>query len=625
MAPVKFFLRPAAAHAAGGAGGGGAGGGAASAGGGSDGGKIAVRVSNRYDFLSTAHLAFEWRAVLLGEPAAVGAAAECGVSGDGGGWQRLDGAPVVESHSEGALALPLTRAGLLAALRAAHARAAAAAGAQAGPVPPLPPRASDALVEVRAVLRAAAPWAPAGHAVAAAQLAPLSDADVAAADDDGDIAAALRRAAGGAGRLAIERRPDGGVRVTGPGGLAVEVCGRRGCITSLERGGAPLLVGALEPCLMRASTDNDRGGSGGASYLARWVAAGLDRLDVAEGLTRLAVVADGSGGGGASGASGSGGCVELEAELTLRPSAALEGAAGSVAGGAGVGETGGAHWMAAEDAATTAAPAAEHGARSADGNDGGGGAHPKEAEVRVEARYRVWPGGLVETEWRIDASAALPAPPAPGLRASLPRVGLRAAVAARAAARAEWRGRGPHECYPDRRFGARLGRHAAALGDLATPYVWPQENGGRADVSWAALTGAGAGAGGLAFVCTHNATPAAWPSAADAARDGASAAAAAAIPDAPAWEAAQAAGPALQLFSAARHSWRELDAARHQHELKAADCDGGAHGGGVVHVHLDAAHMGVGGDDSWSPSVHAAYLVAPREYAFGIALLPLTG
>jgi beta-galactosidase len=73
----------------------------------------------------------------------------------------------------------------------------------------------------------------------------------------------------------------------------------------------------------------------------------------------------------------------------------------------------------------------------------------------------------------------------------------------------------------------------------------------------------------------------------------------------------------MALFSALRHSWRELEAARHPHELPPL------HEGGPVHVHFDAAHMGVGGDDSWSPSTHERYLVPPREYAFGVALLPL--
>ena len=52
---------------------------------------------------------------------------------------------------------------------------------------------------------------------------------------------------------------------------------------------------------------------------------------------------------------------------------------------------------------------------------------------------------------------------------------------------ATWSGRGPHECYPDRKRGARLGRWTSSVTDLATPYIRPQENGGRADVRWLEL------------------------------------------------------------------------------------------------------------------------------------------
>jgi beta-galactosidase len=49
---------------------------------------------------------------------------------------------------------------------------------------------------------------------------------------------------------------------------------------------------------------------------------------------------------------------------------------------------------------------------------------------------------------------------------------------------ATWYGRGPHESYPDRKRGARVGRWAATVDELTVPYVRPQENGGRADVRW---------------------------------------------------------------------------------------------------------------------------------------------
>lgn len=50
------------------------------------------------------------------------------------------------------------------------------------------------------------------------------------------------------------------------------------------------------------------------------------------------------------------------------------------------------------------------------------------------------------------------------------------------------------------------------------------------------------------------------------------------------------------------------------------DCD--LQPSGHTHVHLDAAHMGVGGDDSWSPSVREQYLVPPGTFSFRFALLP---
>ncbi len=59
---------------------------------------------------------------------------------------------------------------------------------------------------------------------------------------------------------------------------------------------------------------------------------------------------------------------------------------------------------------------------------------------------------------------------------------------------AEWFGRGPVETYPDRRLGGAVGRWHSTVSDLYVPYVKPQENGGRADVRWIALSdGSGRG------------------------------------------------------------------------------------------------------------------------------------
>lgn len=46
---------------------------------------------------------------------------------------------------------------------------------------------------------------------------------------------------------------------------------------------------------------------------------------------------------------------------------------------------------------------------------------------------------------------------------------------------------------------------------------------------------------------------------------------------------------------AGRYSMSNLSLARHDYELQPD---------GINHVYLDHLHMGLGGDDSWSPSVH---------------------
>jgi beta-galactosidase len=71
----------------------------------------------------------------------------------------------------------------------------------------------------------------------------------------------------------------------------------------------------------------------------------------------------------------------------------------------------------------------------------------------------------------------------------LPRLGLRMAGPA-GLDRVEWFWRGPGEAYPDTGRAARVGRFTASVAEMQTPYVFPQENGNRADVRWATITGA---------------------------------------------------------------------------------------------------------------------------------------
>jgi len=52
-----------------------------------------------------------------------------------------------------------------------------------------------------------------------------------------------------------------------------------------------------------------------------------------------------------------------------------------------------------------------------------------------------------------------------------------------------WFGMGPGQAYPDSRAAARVGRYTATIDELQVPYLYPQENGARADVRCAELSG----------------------------------------------------------------------------------------------------------------------------------------
>ena len=125
----------------------------------------------------------------------------------------------------------------------------------------------------------------------------------------------------------------------------------------------------------------------------------------------------------------------------------------------------------------------------------------------------------------------------------------------------EWFGTGPHETYPDRKRSGLVGRWHSTVTDTATPYIRPQENGGRADVRWLTLTG----------------------------RDGR--------------------GVRIELdrpgqVSATHFRADDLDAATHHDELRARP---------ETVVHLDKAHRGLG-TASCGPDTLPQYMIRPGTY-----------
>ncbi|MER0126627.1 beta-galactosidase [Franconibacter daqui] len=158
---------------------------------------------------------------------------------------------------------------------------------------------------------------------------------------------------------------------------------------------------------------------------------------------------------------------------------------------------------------------------------------------------------ISEKNWRIDASGALHGSVDVQVAQGIPapaRIGLSCQLA-EVAEEVQWLGLGPHENYPDRRLAAQQGRWTLPLNALHTPYIFPGENGLRCD--------------------THEL------------RYG---------------------SHLLQgvfHFGLSRYSAQQLKETSHRHLLREE---------AGVWLNLDAFHMGVGGDDSWSPSVAPEFI-----------------
>ncbi len=123
-----------------------------------------------------------------------------------------------------------------------------------------------------------------------------------------------------------------------------------------------------------------------------------------------------------------------------------------------------------------------------------------------------------------------------------------------------WFGRGPHENYPDRKQSARVDRWTLPLGALHTPYVFPSENGLRCDTQ------------------TLEYGDSLWRG--------------------------------RFHFTLSRYRQQQLRETSHRHLLREEP-------GTWLTIH--GFHMGVGGDDSWSPSVSPEYLLEQQHYHYAVS------
>jgi beta-galactosidase len=154
---------------------------------------------------------------------------------------------------------------------------------------------------------------------------------------------------------------------------------------------------------------------------------------------------------------------------------------------------------------------------------------------------------------------------------TLPRLGLRMAVPG-SLGRAEWFGPGPGEAYADSRQAARIGRYAADVDELQTPYVYPQENGNRVDARRLLLTSDGG--------------------------DG-----------------IRVDGEPFFDFTARRWTTEELDAARHTVDLVPGD---------LIRLNLDIAQHGLG-SSSCGPGVLPAHRLQAHRASLTLTFTPVHG
>ena len=188
-------------------------------------------------------------------------------------------------------------------------------------------------------------------------------------------------------------------------------------------------------------------------------------------------------------------------------------------------------------------------------------AHGGEEAFRCETVYIAHGSGDVVCDHLVLARLDLPTFPRVGVRMVLPSGFEHLA----------WLGRGPWENYPDRNSGALVGLHRSTVAQQYVPYVFPQETGLKTDVRWLAVTDAD----GSGLLVT---------------------------------------GLPLVYFSALHYTLEDLAAARNYADLKPRV---------ETHLHVDARHMGLGGDNGWTQNVHPEYRLLPGEYRWRYRMRPL--
>ncbi|KAG0483669.1 hypothetical protein HPP92_011753, partial [Vanilla planifolia] len=284
-----------------------------------------------------------------------------------------------------------------------------------------------------------------------------------------------------------------------------------GSIESWEIEGCLLMDKGITPCFWRAPTDNDKGG-GSDSYASRWKAALLDSMFLQPKEC----------------------CIQKQTDDVMLVKASF-----------------------------LAIPKLSNHNNQMKCEDTENKSSYSTLTCEVDARYWIYASGDLIIEYHVNPNGDLP---------PLPRIGVEFHLD-QSLDLVKWYGRGPFECYPDRKEAAHVGIYEAHVADLHVPYIVPSECAGRADVRWATFQNNN----GLGLYVSVYGT-----------------------------------SPPMQM-SASYYSTAELDRATHNEDLVR---------GNDIEVHLDHKHMGLGGDDSWSLKCSSGILGASCSLFFLHQILP---
>lgn len=187
------------------------------------------------------------------------------------------------------------------------------------------------------------------------------------------------------------------------------------------------------------------------------------------------------------------------------------------------------------------------------------------SSIQISAEYSYEYAGqrLLHTHWlyRFDQQGRMTIDVRMQVATALPppaRIGMCCQLSD-IAERVDWIGLGPHENYPDRQLSAQYSHWSQPLEQMHTAYIFPSENGLRCN--------------------TNTLNYGHWRM------------------------------TGHFHFGISRYSTEQLMTTSHQHLLKPEQ---------GTWLNIDGFHMGVGGDDSWSPSVHLDDLLTDKIYQYQV-------